>query len=179
MDTQVTGNRKIVHGHTPRALHYLEADVKNEKCMVFNIDCGCVYSGDHFKRPSGGTESRHPGGVQSGEPGRAGAGTLRSSVAVRVEAVSGEWSVVSLKCQKTSVSFVYSLWLCVQILRSLWNKISPQLLLRPRAACLPPPFSISRRLRVKPGETLHFKSVSFNEVLRALCASFAPLRCVK
>ena len=49
MDTQVTGGRKIVHGHTPRALHYLEADVKNEKCMVFNIDCGCVYSGDHFK----------------------------------------------------------------------------------------------------------------------------------
>jgi serine/threonine protein phosphatase 1 len=48
IDTSVTNGKKIVHGHTPRLSNYIKADVKNDQCQSYNIDCGCVYQGDHF-----------------------------------------------------------------------------------------------------------------------------------
>lgn len=48
MEDNVTGGRKIVHGHTPRLSTHLKSEVENEASKSYNIDCGCVYNGDHF-----------------------------------------------------------------------------------------------------------------------------------
>ena len=42
------GDKKIVHGHTPRSIDSLREDVASGKKVVFDIDCGCVYKGKSF-----------------------------------------------------------------------------------------------------------------------------------
>ena len=47
INTDVLGNRRIIHGHTPRRLEVLQKEiVDKEKSYSFNIDTGCAYKSE-------------------------------------------------------------------------------------------------------------------------------------
>lgn len=43
IDTSMLNGKKIVHGHVPRVVTNLFADVKNTAVQAYDIDTGCVY----------------------------------------------------------------------------------------------------------------------------------------
>lgn len=45
VNTNLIGNKTIVHGHTPRSVESLYTEVGLGKKHVLDIDCGCVYKG--------------------------------------------------------------------------------------------------------------------------------------
>jgi hypothetical protein len=47
INTDVLGDRKIIHGHTPRRLVELQNQLRGkEHNYSFNIDTGCAYNGE-------------------------------------------------------------------------------------------------------------------------------------
>jgi len=42
-DTDLLKGRRIIHGHTPKLLHFIEERIKNPKSKIYNLDAGCVY----------------------------------------------------------------------------------------------------------------------------------------
>jgi len=44
-DLQASGNRVIIHGHTPIPLSSIQSDIKKGGSKEINLDAGCVYKG--------------------------------------------------------------------------------------------------------------------------------------
>ena len=43
-DSDMMKGRRIIHGHTPKLIHFIEERIKNPKSKIYNLDAGCVYN---------------------------------------------------------------------------------------------------------------------------------------